>query len=137
MKNKAKQELENWKMHPDFSFIEVSNLGRVRTLDRVVSNGRGTYVRKGRILKQRDNGHGYLYVMFGKDGKAVTNLYTVWSPKRFCRILITYHKLIIRTVTRPTTTPQTWNGALANIICNIKKNMENQPQKLWGARYMR
>jgi len=71
MKNKAKQELENWKMHPDFSFIEVSNLGRVRTLDRVVSNGRGTYVRKGRILKQRDNGHGYLYVMFGKDGKAV------------------------------------------------------------------
>jgi len=71
MKNETKQEPEVWKVHPEFDFIQASTWGRVRTIDRAVSNGNGTYIRNGRVLKQRDNGCGYLHVIFGKDGKAV------------------------------------------------------------------
>lgn len=39
-------------------YYEVSNLGRVRSLDREI-NG---YVKSGRILKPQDNGHSYLNV---------------------------------------------------------------------------
>lgn len=66
-------EMENevWKPLPEVSFVEISSLGDVRTLDRVVSNGKGMYVIKGRILKQRRNRDGYLYVHFKVNGKQV------------------------------------------------------------------
>lgn len=70
MKNKAKQELEIWKMHPDFSFIEGSNLGRVRTLDRWVNCGKEKRFIKGRILKQRHNNRGYMLVSFKDDRRS-------------------------------------------------------------------
>jgi len=62
MNNKTETELEIWKPYPDFDFIEGSNLGRARTLDRVVSTKHGTRVVKGRILTQHSNGTGYLQV---------------------------------------------------------------------------
>lgn len=62
---------EIWRLYPEFDFIEVSTLGRVRTLDRVVSNGKGTRVEKGKILKQGLNKNGYLRVAFRKDSKLV------------------------------------------------------------------
>lgn len=67
------EEKEVWKTFPDYPFIEVSNLGRVRTKDRVVtrSDGRKRFV-KGQILKQHDNGYGYLYVHFRVNGKLVS-----------------------------------------------------------------
>jgi len=64
-------EEEIWKSHPDIVGIEVSTLGRVRTLDRITSNGRGTYSVKGRVLKQWDNGNGYLHVNLRMNGKKV------------------------------------------------------------------
>lgn len=62
---------EIWRLYPEFDFIEVSTLGRVRTLDRVVSNGKGKRVEKGKILKQGLNKNGYLRVAFRKDSKLV------------------------------------------------------------------
>lgn len=62
---------EIWRLYPEFDFIEVSTLGRVRTLDRVVSNGKGTRMEKGMILKQWLNKRGYLRVAFRKDSKLV------------------------------------------------------------------
>jgi len=67
-------ETEIWKALPGVTGIEVSNFGRVRTLDRVVSSVRRTYLKKGRILKQRDNGKGYLQLGFHVNGKQVTKL---------------------------------------------------------------
>lgn len=68
-----KIEKEVWKQYPDYDFIEVSNLGRVRTKDRTVirSDGRKRFV-KGQVLKQHDNGNGYLYVHFRVDDKMVS-----------------------------------------------------------------
>ena len=66
----SKEEI--WKVYPDYPWIEVSNLGRVRTKDRTVtrSDGKKQFV-KGRILKQQCGRGGYMYVAFGANGKKV------------------------------------------------------------------
>lgn len=48
----VKSEFEGWKATPEFPFVMISTNGVIRTLDRVVSNGKGTRVINGRILKQ-------------------------------------------------------------------------------------
>lgn len=68
---KNEKEVEIWKVHPEFNFIEVSNLGRVRTMDRVVPNGKGARVIKGKILTQAPNNKGYLRVHINVNGKQV------------------------------------------------------------------
>ena len=60
---------EIWKSHPDIPGLQVSTLGRVRTLDKMVWNGKGTWLMKGRILKQRYNHKGYMRVGITIDGK--------------------------------------------------------------------
>lgn len=64
------EEQEIWKTYPEFPFLQASNLGRVRTVDRVVtrSNGRKQFVR-GKVLKQRYDKDGYLYVRINMNGK--------------------------------------------------------------------
>ena len=65
---------EVWKVYPDYKFIEVSNLGRIRTLDRYVPNRGGKRLVKGQVLKQHLNNKGYMYVCFSENVKTV-NLY--------------------------------------------------------------
>ena len=68
---KANQR-EIWKTYPKFPFIEVSNLGRVRTKDRYVPSKNGSKrLIKGRILKQQLDHGGYLYVSLSVNGKQV------------------------------------------------------------------
>lgn len=61
--------VEVWCPYPEFTFMEGSTWGRVRTLDRVVPRGRGTYFVKGHILKPWYNRNGYLLVTFNVNGK--------------------------------------------------------------------
>lgn len=70
MTNETREE-EVWKIFPDYPFIEVSNLGRVRTKDRYVPNGKGKRLVKGRILKQYANKDGYMYVSSSVNGKNI------------------------------------------------------------------
>lgn len=50
---------------------QVSNLGRVRSLDRIIKNNyAGTIIRKGRILKGYFNKKGYHEVTLSKDSKS-------------------------------------------------------------------
>lgn len=67
-----KKEKEIWKTYPDYPFLKVSNLGRVRTVDRVAirSDGRKQFV-KGRILKQQRDKDGYMYVNIRVNGKFI------------------------------------------------------------------
>lgn len=65
---------EIWKSHPDIAGIEVSTLGRVRTLDRVTSSEKITRFIKGQVLKQHDNHNGYMRVGFSVNGKRVDKL---------------------------------------------------------------
>jgi len=62
---------EIWRTYPEFNFIQGSNLGQVRTIDRVVTTKRGIRVVKGQILKQYRNRDGYIYVHFSVSGKTI------------------------------------------------------------------
>jgi len=73
-------EEEIWRAHPEYTEVEVSTLGRVRTLDRLVScRGNGTRLVKGRILKQYNDKGGYLQAQVKVDGK--------WIMKRVNRLV--------------------------------------------------
>jgi len=63
--------LEEWRPIEGYEgFYEVSNLGRVRSLDRVVKGCPGQQKPiKGRLLKPLLRSHGYLYVCLCKEGK--------------------------------------------------------------------
>lgn len=66
-----KKGKEVWQTHPRFTFIQASNLGRVRTIDRWVTRKDGQRrFYHGVILKQRPYTGGYLYVSFQADGKS-------------------------------------------------------------------
>ena len=67
-------QVEIWKSHPDIPGVEVSTLGRVRTLDKVTSSEKMTRFTKGRVLKQYYNRNGYMMVHIRIDGKQ-TNKY--------------------------------------------------------------
>ena len=60
---------EEWKDVKGYEGLyQVSNLGRVRSLDAYVKSGRSTTgyrFRKGRILSLRQSDRGYMYVVFG------------------------------------------------------------------------
>ena len=64
-------ENEIWKDVQNFEGLyQVSNLGRVRSLDRKKWGGKVFYTLKGRILKPKLDGKGnYLQICFHKDGK--------------------------------------------------------------------
>jgi hypothetical protein len=61
--------MEIWK---DFDeYYEVSSYGNVKSKDRIVkSTFGGEYIKAGRILKQNDNGLGYLQVPLSYNGKS-------------------------------------------------------------------
>lgn len=66
---------EIWKVYPDYPFIEVSNLGNVRTKDRYVPGKNGSKrLIKGRVLKQQLDNNGYVLVHFRVHGKLVNLL---------------------------------------------------------------
>lgn len=66
-----KEEKEVWKDIKDYEGLyQVSNMGRVKSLERTVRNGRGYYKTVSeKIKKGKDNGHGYLQVSLCKDGR--------------------------------------------------------------------
>lgn len=72
-------QVEIWKAHPDIPGIEVSTLGRVRTLDMVVSSEKYTRFFKGRVLKQPKSSSGYLQVSIKINGK--------WTTQRVNRLV--------------------------------------------------
>jgi len=53
-------------------FYEVSDLGRVRSVDRYITNGGKPYLSSGRILKPGRGARGHLYVNFWQHSTPVT-----------------------------------------------------------------
>lgn len=61
---------EVWKDVPGYvGYYQVSNLGRVRGLPRVVARGRGFLRIKGKILVPHENNTGRLVVQLSRDGR--------------------------------------------------------------------
>lgn len=62
--------MEEWKYIPGYENIyQVSNLGNVRSVDRIVYKNQVSCFRSGRIKKQSRDKDGYLVVNLSKDGK--------------------------------------------------------------------
>lgn len=63
-------ETIQWKTVEGFELYEISNTGQIRSKDRVITNGFGTFTKKGRNLKPIDNGKGYLKINLIQNGKS-------------------------------------------------------------------
>ena len=64
---------EIWKDIEGFEgYYQISNMGRVKSLERTVWNGRGYQKVPEKILEGGDNGYGYLKVELCKEGKVKT-----------------------------------------------------------------
>jgi len=51
-------------------YYKVSNIGNVRSLDRVIINSKGiSFRKKGKNIAKTDNGHGYKIASLSKDGR--------------------------------------------------------------------
>lgn len=67
IKGKVHCMFEQWKDVENFEGIyQVSNMGRVRSCDHIVKNGKGNKFVKGKILKPNKNSHGYLSIKTSK-----------------------------------------------------------------------
>lgn len=80
--------MEEWRDVIGFEgFYQVSNEGRVRSVDRYVANsrnGKKTFLRKGIVKKQTKGSAGYLTVTFNRDGKMYTRLVHRLVAEAFC-----------------------------------------------------
>ena len=75
---------EEWRNIEVFEgYYMISNLGRVKSLERMKWNGRGYQKVPEKILKGRDNGHGYLRVNLCKEGKVKQHLVHVLVATAF------------------------------------------------------
>lgn len=72
---------------------EVSNRGRVKSLERTVRCGRGYRIIPEKILEGVDNGHGYLRVNLCKEGKVNQPLVHVLVATAFCENLQGYKEV--------------------------------------------
>ena len=63
--------MENWKDIKGYEgYYQVSDFGNVRSLDRYISNGKSTFLKKGKDLKASLNNYGYKRVGLWKDNKS-------------------------------------------------------------------
>ncbi|NRO92522.1 hypothetical protein IMAU10033_00431 [Lactobacillus helveticus] len=80
--------LEHWKAIPGYEgFYEVSDLGRVRSADRIISNpknGKMNLPIKGKIRKLAKAHDGYLRVALSKNGKSKTYFVHRLVMNAFC-----------------------------------------------------
>lgn len=91
-------------------YYQVSNEGRVRSLDRLTNNVNGCFVRKGRVLKQGVNRTGYNFVMLtDKDGKV-----------KNCKV----HRLVAITFIENPFNKKTVNHKDGNKTNNLLDNLE-------------
>ena len=66
--------MEIWKDIEGYEGLyQVSNIGRVKSMNRIVNNNGGTDYRKERVLKQDIDRGGYIQTHLSKDGKVKTH----------------------------------------------------------------
>ncbi len=66
--------IEAWKKVGGYDYYEVSNLGKVRSLDKVVNYRYGLRTISGKLLKQAKTFGGYYFVILTKDNEPKTHL---------------------------------------------------------------
>ena len=116
-------ETEIWKKHPEIEGMEVSTLGNVRVLDRLGSRENRTYSKKGRVLKQFDNGRGYMQVYFRVDGKRTMKYIHRLVAQTFIENNGNLPQINHRDCNQEIITSKIWNGVTIPITYNIGKSL--------------
>lgn len=62
--------MEQWKPIKGYDHYDISNLGRVKSLERIAHTPLASYLKPENILKAADNGKGYKFVRLWQDGKS-------------------------------------------------------------------
>lgn len=71
-------QLETWKDIPGYEgYYQVSDLGNVRSLDRVVKAGNGSFVKRGQLLKPAIRKSGHLQVRLYRNGSRCVEVHTL------------------------------------------------------------
>lgn len=88
---------EEWANIPGYEYHQVSNYGRVRSLDMPIAGGNGCvhHIKKGQIRKPMDNGHGYKWVKLSLSGSPIyvhRLVMDVFSPARAPEMTDVNHK---------------------------------------------
>lgn len=60
---------EEWRTVPEWDLYEISNMGRLKSKDRLIRNNGGKYLRKETMLKPVPDKHGYLTFRLSQDNK--------------------------------------------------------------------
>lgn len=88
------KEKEIWKDVKDYEgYYMVSNMGRVKSLERMKWNGRGYQKIPERIMKPQKNSKGYLQLQLSKDGKAKEYLVHQLVATAFCDNQMGYNEV--------------------------------------------
>lgn len=100
---------ENWKLIPNYEFYEVSDKGRIRSIDKIFVNISQRIVKKGKIRKLSKTIYGYLQITLVKNN----------NPKSF-RV----HRLVAELfIPNPNKYPQV-NHIDGNKLNNNVENLE-------------
>ncbi len=120
---------ENWRSIYNYEGIyEVSDLGRVRSLDRFNSRG---YRRKGNILKQSDNGQGYLRVGLCKENKLSVKKVHQLVAVAFLGHTPCGHKVVVDHIDN-----DKFNNKLSNLNLTTQRNNCSKDKKGGTSKYV-
>lgn len=126
MKNEIWKDISKYK-----GLYQVSNYGNVRSLPKEVTNGLGTFIKPGRILKPFNTGHGYLCVKLTNDRKETTEkvhrLVAITFIPNADNLRCVCHIDDVRTNNRVDNL--FWGSGMDNYIDCERKNRATNPRK--------
>lgn len=115
---------EIWKTIPSYEgYYQVSNKGRVRSIDRKAKNRSGFRLVKSKIIKPTNNGTGYLIVGLSKESKRCNFL--IHRLVALCFIDKPVDKNIINHINGIKTDNRVSNLEWCNQMENIRHSIEN------------
>ena len=113
---------EEWRSIEGYDYYQVSSLGRVKSLDKIVSSKGGTRMCKGKILKPNNDNGGYSQIGLHKGGKQKIFLVHRLVAMAFPEICGEYKKgLVVDHIN----TVRTDNRAINLKWCTPKENNNN------------
>tara|TARA_R110002020_G_scaffold318905_12_gene534589 strand:- start:1304 stop:1816 length:513 start_codon:yes stop_codon:yes gene_type:complete len=130
--------MEIWRDVKGFEGIyQVSNYGRVKSLDKEVRNNRATFIRKGRILKPAPNTKGYLTVVLCDKGNNKT-----FKIHKLVAIAFLNHKPcgmdeVIDHINEDKTDNRSWNLRKTSNRENLSRSYKNASSKYTGVSWIK
>lgn len=123
---------EIWKAIPSYEgMYEVSSLGRVKSLSRIKTNTKGSYMTKEKILKVSSDGKGYLHVCLSNYNKKTYRIHQLVAMT-FLNHKRDGHKLVVDHINNIQTDNRLENLQIISQRKNTIKNKTNKTSKYEG-----